>query len=257
MAITIMTSMSVRPSMSVPSDGSRPTPPARAVMSPWRWLAVTCLLLGVSGGIRFWREWQFAALAARSEARPFPLAQLPRTMGTWQADEGSETTLDPEVARFAGASEHIVRGYIDERSGERAAALILYGLATKVCGHVPEVCYPAAGYQVVRGPIDHSITVPGVKGPVRYRWAIYTKRVGRISQYVETYCTFLHRGDWLPETEKSRWKMFRYDPGLFKVQIEHFLSSLRESGEGPCEDLLAQFVRQVNDRLPPAGKAKG
>jgi hypothetical protein len=243
--------------MSVPIDDSRPTAPAQAVMSPWRWLAVTGLLLAISGGIRFWREWQFAALAARSEACPFPLAQLPRTMGTWRADESSEIPLDPEVALFAGASDHIARNYIDEKSGERASALILYGLGHLVSLHTPDVCYPTAGYRLVKGPIDHSITVEGVKGPVRYRWAIYMKRIGRISRYEETYCTFLHRGDWLSEAATSRWKVFRYDPGLFKVQIAAPVSSLGDNRESPCEGLLKEIVRQINDRLPTPGKTKG
>jgi hypothetical protein len=256
MAITNMTSMSVRPAMSRPIDGSRPTAPARAVMSPWRWAALTCLLLGISAGARFWREWQFAALAARSETCPFPLAELPRAMGTWQAAGGSEIRLDPEVALFAGASDHIVRDYIDEKTAERASALALYGLGPLVSPHTPELCYQAAGYKLVRGPIDHAITVPGVKGPVRYRWAIYAKRVGHVSRYEEAYCTFLHHGDWLPEAATTRWKMFRYDPGLFKVQIARSVSGLSENGKGPCEDLLGEIVRQVNNRLPPPGKAK-
>jgi hypothetical protein len=244
--------------MSVPTDDSRPMAPHRAVMSPWRWLAVTCLLLGVSGGLRFWREQQFAALAARSETCPFPLAQLPRVMGTWRAAEGSEVQLDPEVALFAGATDHIVRDYVDERSGERASVLILYGLGHQVSPHTPDLCYPAAGYQTVKGPIDHAITVTDVQGPVRYRWAIYTKReAGRIGRYEEAYVTFLHRGDWLPESASSRWKMFRYDPGLFKVQISHTVSGLSENGEGPCEDLLREIVRQINNQLPPTAIGKG
>ena len=115
-------------------------------------MAVTCLILGISGGLRYWREWQFAALAVDSANCPFPLAELPRTIGTWQADQGSETFLDPDVARVAGASEHIVRDYLDEKTGERASALILYGLGVTVFLHTPDVCYPAAGYQLVQGP---------------------------------------------------------------------------------------------------------
>jgi hypothetical protein len=215
------------------------------------------LLLGISGGIRFWREWQFAALAARSEACPFPLAEVPRVMGTWQAAAGADTKLDPDVAVTAGASDHVARDYIDEKTAERASALILYGLGNLVSLHTPDICYPAAGYQLVKGPIDRSITVPGITGPVRYRWAIYMKRVGRVSRYEEAYCTFRHRGEWLPETARSRWKMFRYDPGLFKIQIARSISSLSESGEGPCEDLLKQIVRRINDRLSPPGPGNG
>jgi hypothetical protein len=245
-----MTSMSVRPLLSVPADGARPKAPARAIMSPWRWAVVTCVLLGISAGFRYWREWQFAALAARSEACPFPLAELPRAMGTWRAAERAETKLDPEVARFAGASDHVVREYIDEKTGEQASVLVLYGLGYLVSPHTPNLCYTAAGYRAVRGPIDGSIAVPGLKDPVHYRWAIYTKRTGHLSRYEETYVTFLHRGDWLPDAASARWKMFRYDPGLFKVQIARDVSGLSESGKGPCEDLLKEIAAHINGRLP-------
>jgi hypothetical protein len=246
-----MTSMSVHPLVSAPADASRQTAATRSVMSPWSWMIVTCLLLGVSGGIRFWREWRFSALAVEKAVCPFPLAELPRSLGTWQASEDSEVQLDPEVARFAGASEHIVRSYLDDKTGEQATALILYGLGTMVYLHTPDVCYPSAGYRLYKGPIDRSITIPGRKAPVRYRWAIYTKQVGGISRYEETYHCFLHDGTWLPDVA-DRWKKFRYHPGLFKIQISHPVSSLSENGEGPGESLLVEFVRQIDNRLSAA-----
>jgi hypothetical protein len=246
-----MTSMSLRPLMSAKTEASRPTAKTRAIMSPWTWMAVTCLLLGLSGGIRFWRERKFSALAVESSACPFPLAELPRALGGWQATEDSEIQLDPEVARFAGASDHIVRNYVD-KTGEEATALALYGLGTMVYLHTPEVCYPAAGYQFFRGPIDRSIEVPGLRQPVRYRWAIYMKRVGGISRYEEVYYSFLHHGDWLPDVS-DRWKTFRYYPGLFKIQIGHAVSSLPEGPEGPCLPLLAEFARQISERITSAG----
>jgi hypothetical protein len=241
--------------MSAPADTSRRPAKTRAVISPRVWMAVTCLLLGISGGIRSWREWKFSALAVESAACPFPLAELPKAMGTWQATEDSEVQLDPEVARFAGASEHILRTYLDQKTGDQASALALYGPGRMVYPHVPEVCYPAAGYQLFRGPIDRSIAVAGVKGPVHYRWAIFTKRVGGLIRYEEVYYSFLHHGDWLPDVS-DRWKMFRYYPGLFKVQISHRASSLNEGGEGPCRDLLTEFIRRINERLPSAGSGE-
>ena len=219
-------------------------------------MIVTCLLLGVSGGIRYWRDSKFSALAAEGAASPFPLAELPKTMGQWQATDGPEAQLDPEVMRFAGASEHIARIYVDQKTGEQASALALYGLGTIVYSHLPDVCYPTAGYQLLKGPIEGSITVPGVEGPVRYRWAIYAKRVGSLYRYEEVYHTFLHHKDWVPDAS-DRWKMFRYYPGLYKIQIARTISSLPEDDKGPCRDLLGEFASQLNQRLPSAGSAGG
>lgn len=248
-----MTSMSLRPLMSVKTD---PAPAkSRVVVSPWVWMAVTCLLLGLSGGVRLWREWKFSALAVESAACPFPLADLPRTMSTWQTTETSEAQLDPEVMRYAGASEHVMRPYVDQKTGELASALTLYGLGPLVYVHTPDVCYPASGYQLIKGPIDRTISVPGVEGPVRYRWAVYTKRVGGLQRYEEVYCTFLHHGEWLPDAA-ARWKMFRYYPGLFKVQIAHPASGLQD-GDGPCLSLLTEIVSQISQRLTAARAGEG
>jgi Protein of unknown function (DUF3485) len=219
-------------------------------------MAVTCLLLGLSGGIRLWREWKFSALAVESAACPFPLTELPKTMGTWEVTDHSDAQLDPEVMRYAGASEHIARTYVDQKTGEQASVLALYGLGTVVYGHIPDICYPAGGYQLYKGPIDSSVTVPGVEGPVRYRWAIYAKRVGSIYRYEEVYHTFLHHKDWIPDAT-DRWKMFRYQPGLFKIQIAHAVSAMPEDDRGPCLSLLTEFVRRLNERLPSAGSGEG
>jgi hypothetical protein len=244
-----MTSMSLRPPMSSPIQVPRQPMAAKAFMSPWKWMAVTCLILGISGGVRYWREWKFASLAEKNEAAPFPLAQLPRAAGTWQAGENSETQLNPDVARIAGSTDHVVRNYLDEKTGEQASILVLYGLAATVFAHTPEVCYPASGYQIVKGPVDGTLTVPGVTVPVRYRWAIYVKRNGGTYRYEEAYYTFLHNGEWLPDIA-GRWKMFRYHPGIFKVQISHPVTNLTEDGKGtPCELLLTEIIRQVNEGL--------
>lgn len=214
-------------------------------------MAVTCLLLGIFGGFRLWREWQFHSLAVRSTAPPFHLADLPRTIGTWQGSESSDSQLDPEVARFAGASEHITRGFYDEKTGERASALVLYGLAALVHTHTPDVCYPAAGFQLLKGPKSYEMQVPGLGSPLHFRWAIYSKRIAGVTRYEETYHTFLHDGAWLPDVA-GRWKTFRYRPGLFKIQISHPATSLSESGEsGPCVDLLKEIARQIEARLHP------
>jgi Protein of unknown function (DUF3485) len=241
--------------MKLPSDAPRQTVTPRAVRSPWVWMTVTCLILGISGGIRFWRERQFTTLAVESEASPFPLRQLPGVLGTWQVIEGSQVPLDPEIARIAGSSDHIQRRYLEEKTGEQAWTLILYGLAAQVFGHTPDACYPSAGYQLIKGPLDRSITVPGVKDPVRYHWAIYAKRDGALSRYEESFFTFRYNGEWVPDVS-NRWKQFRYHPGLFKVQIARAVTTLNEPGESPGESLLIEIVRQINDRLSPGASGR-
>ena len=212
-----MTSLTIRSPHHSASEAPQHIP-ARSLTSPWMWMVVACLLLGISGGIRYWREQQFATLAAESGSPPFQLAELPRTLGDWRSEEAADGQLDPKVAQIAGSTDYIVRTYLNEKSGDQMSTLILYGLAEQVFGHMPDVCYPSAGYQLVKGPVDRELKVPGLKDPVRYRWAIYMKRIGGLGTYQEAYHTFYHDGQWMPDTS-NRWKSFRYHPGMFKIQL--------------------------------------
>ncbi|MGZ3353684.1 MAG: exosortase-associated EpsI family protein, partial [Isosphaeraceae bacterium] len=101
-------------------------PPAKL---EWRWIALVCMLLVVSGAIRYWRDWQFQSLSRESEMPPFPLKEFPKELGSWRVFEGSEATLEPDIARIAGASDYLIRTYVDEKSGESAVVMIIYGLA--------------------------------------------------------------------------------------------------------------------------------
>jgi hypothetical protein len=190
-------------------------------------------------------------LTAKSQVTLFPLNELPLKLQNWRANEGEEAQLDPEVAKFAGSVEHIIRNYLNEKTGDQASTLVLYGLAIRTFGHLPDLCYPAAGYQLVKGPIDRTITVPGVDVPVQYRWAIYMKRVNGVSRYEEAYHTFLHAGEWVSEIQ-GRWKSFRYKPGVFKIQIAHPVTTLTEDSEGPCQGLLSDLVREISTRVAQA-----
>jgi hypothetical protein len=248
---TVVTNLAPAP---VSNEDGSPMNTARQLTSKtpvplWMWMIVACLLLGISGGIRFWRDRQFQALAAENAACPFPLRDFPNDLGTWQVDANTKPEqLDPEVVRIAGSSDHIIRTYIDKKSGEVVTVLILYGLANSVFAHTPEVCYPAAGYQAVDVPTDHEFSMSGLATPVRFRSAFFSKQAGGISQYQEVYYTFMHNGQWLPEVE-SRWKMFRYHPGMFKVQIQcAALGQSKDSENNPIRSLLREIVQEIDCR---------
>jgi hypothetical protein len=222
----------------------------KSVLSPWMWMMAACALLAISGGIRLWRDRQFQTLAQESATCPFPLNELPSTLGSWTLASASDVQMDPEIARIAGSSDHIIRVYTDQKSGESAKVLVVYGLASSVFGHTPEVCYPAAGYRLVDDPppVDHELSVAGSATPVRFRSGFFSKQIGGVSRYEEVYYTFLHNGQWLPEVA-SRWKQFRYHPGMFKVQLEHPVSGLSKQTENsPTEALLREIVQEIQRR---------
>jgi hypothetical protein len=219
-------------------------------------MVVTCLLLGISGGVRFWRDLKFSTLAKENTTSPFSLKELPRTLEDWYAPPELDSKLDPEIARLAGSSDHIIRIYKNKKTDEQVTALVLYGLANSVFGHTPEVCYPAAGYQQSVASANHEFSVPDSLTKVIYRSAAFIRGTGAIGQYEEAgVCyTFLHNGEWLPELA-SRWKSFRYHPAIFKIQLQH--RSTRFAIEGsPTEGLLKHFVDEINSRVSHTNKTQ-
>src|SRR3954466_10930706 len=108
-------------SLSMISKSSMISKPSKSVVDPeglyhpgqvlaprirheWTWLILAGVFLGISGGHRYWRDWQFQSLSKENQSSPFPLKEFPKALGEWHEVEGLETRLDPEIARIAGSS---------------------------------------------------------------------------------------------------------------------------------------------------------
>jgi len=223
-----------------------------------RWALMLALLLGASGLVRYGRDLQFRALENESKASPFPLKEIPTVLGTWKMVEGAETTLDPQIARIAGSSDHIVRTYRSERTGEHATVLVLYGLAPLVWGHTPEICYPATGYKEIAAPRDVKIDVEAAGAEVPFRQAVYGISQGGASSYHDVYYSFRNAGEWAPDMG-VHWKRFRSHPGMFKIQVERRVESAGAKDDA-CRDLLAALVAEIEAKAgggPKAAKPAG
>jgi hypothetical protein len=250
-----MSSTLIQNTSSVPAssfDGSSEPNPTKvvdkAMMSPWKWLAVTCVMLSVSGGIRFWRDRQVRTLAQESAACPFKLDELPKDVGTWHVEDGIIAQLDPETARIAGSKEHLTRVYRDSKTGETAGVLLLYGPADSVFAHSPDVCYPASGYRPFGGrPVDRELKTATSPRPAVFRTSYFTKTIGGFDQYWEVFCTFRHNDQWLNDLA-TRWKMFRDHPAMFKIQIWRQTTGLITE-DSPTESLLKGIIEEVDRRL--------
>ena len=148
--------------------------------------------------------------------------------GDWHAVEGSDSQLDPEIARTAGSSDHIIRTYEDKKTGEQVTALVLYGLANSVFAHIPEVCYPASGFrQTARRRSINGSPSPAQRPPSNIvRRVSPGARAKSVNPKRQRFSyTFRHNGEWLPEVA-SRWKSFRYHPAIFKIQLQRRSSGL-------------------------------
>src|SRR4051812_6137484 len=70
---------------------------AKVTSSPVGWVAVSCVLLGISGGIHQWRDWKFQTLAQNETNCPFRLKELPRVLGNWRATDDPDGHLEPDI----------------------------------------------------------------------------------------------------------------------------------------------------------------
>ena len=211
----------------------------------WRWIALICVLLVISGAIRHWRDWQFQSLSRESEMPPFSLNEFPKELGSWRAAEGSEEALEPDIARIAGASDHLIRTYVDDKSGESAVVMIIYGLAYRVWPHVPDDCYPANGFKSVNPPEDIPIQVPGTSNRARFRMQNFVKSKAGLRDYRAVYHSFRNAGEWGLDMGRN-WKLFRYHPGMFKVIVQHQGSSSGlKSDNDSVHQLLGLIVREI------------
>jgi len=234
----------------VPQETSQA--PARPGREPrgwqWPWIISIGVLLILSGGGRYWRDQQFRSLTQESEKSPFPLAEFPKTLGGWQAVEGSDGQLEPEIARIAGSSDNFMRAYTNDQTGETVSVMVLYGLALRVFGHNPEICYPAAGYRRLPAP-DRNVTITTPDGKVKALF--YKQQFGKVKAGIsveqEVYHSYRNAGLWEPDMAKN-WKAFRYHPGMFKVQVQRQIIG---TGSDPAnvQQLIGRIVQELEDRL--------
>jgi hypothetical protein len=222
--------------------------PGRVLSSPWVWMTLASALLGASGGVRAWQDYRFATVQDRVEAPPFPLNDLPKTLGEWRVVEGGEARLAPEVARVAGCSDHVIRTYNNATTGVSLVVLVLYGPAQNVFGHRPEVCYPSAGYQVVEEAIRRTIA-RGAGPPAEFRSAVFARQRDQQRGREEVYYSFRHGERWAPDMAQF-WKDFRHHPSMFKVQVQRpVAASERRALENPTEQFLARLLPEIDRRV--------
>ncbi|MCH7591711.1 MAG: EpsI family protein [Planctomycetes bacterium] len=98
-----------------------------------------------------------ASLAYRPLGAPF--SNLPLHVGPYA--QRRETPLGEGILRVAGVDRYVQREYVDLVSGKSVDLYVGYwGYQNLGMGHGPEVCYPAAGWQVEGKAQERALRFP-------------------------------------------------------------------------------------------------
>ncbi|RUL84916.1 exosortase-associated EpsI family protein [Tautonia sociabilis] len=251
-----------------PSPASTSAPGRRLGPSPWLWMILGCALVAASGAVRVNQELQFADASRAAETPPFPMRDLPRTVGGHWEMVGEELELPPETQQIAGCSDYMYRAYEDDRTGVAVRVLVAFGPASLVYPHTPQVCFPANGYQHRGGPWrrviisdDASAADPGSSSadPLRFPFHVLTfgKATGGLENLQEVYYSFWHDGTWSPTAEATE-RLFRHRPAMIKIQVERPIIPGEKAGDadGPIEDFLRGLVPEIQRRLDAAATSR-
>ncbi|CAN5892894.1 hypothetical protein BH23PLA1_BH23PLA1_25450 [soil metagenome] len=219
--------------------------------SLWTWAILAASLLAIGGGVRAWQDQRFEAAVLDAKNPPYPMSDLPETVGPWRMI-GDEGQLDDRTIQIAGCSDYITRTYIDERTGVSLSVLVAYGPAERVFSHSPLACFPAVCFALDSEGKRHQVPTGRAQDreSAEFRSLIYAKRQAGLAERVEVYYSFRHAGQWSPDATGTQ-KRFRHDPAMFKVQVQRLVAPNEERGgpDHPTEEFLAELVPEIERRL--------
>ena len=209
----------------------------------WARVALACAVLVASGGARWWRARRIDAVLEQGKQSPFPLKDLPLTLGDWR---GEPATPDPEIVRTTGATDFTFRRFVNQSTGVALEVYVLYGPAVDLFLHAPENCYPAAGFAAEAGrrrahgrggPAPGPVPDPGLRA-----------RGGARTDLQEVYYSWRFQGRWSPDYGK--FKQLERIPGMFKVQLaRRVVGQERRDVGNPCEAFLQVLLPEIERRL--------
>jgi EpsI family protein len=216
----------------------------------WLRVAAACAILLGSAAVRAWQNRRIEQDLRVGLAKPrIDLEGIPFTLGDWK---GEPFKIDPQIARNTGADQVVTRRYVNQSTGAAVDVILLYGPAVEMFYHIPEHCYPSAGFVLHDGPEMRRIDAGGE--PVPFRSMVYAKGDGTQSELQEVYYTWWYRDR---ATGRFRWspdignqKHFERIPSMYKVHVARpVLGRERREVGNPSEAFLRELMPEMARRL--------
>ncbi|WZO99019.1 exosortase-associated EpsI family protein [Isosphaeraceae bacterium EP7] len=237
-----------------PAVATKPARLSRPARSVWTWAIPAIILLALSGAFRAWQDVRFAEEIALNKVVPFSLKKIPAKLGDWEILENGEALLDPRIIQIAGASDYVLRSYINKKNGVTVTALVLSGPAEAVIAHIPEVCYPANGYRPSDMPDIANIKVDNDHN-AQFRSLAYAKggSIGEPPFKEEVFYSFLFKGNWNP-FPASFSRITKRSPWVIKIQAQRRIgASENREIDNPSQDFLAKLLPEVEALIKASG----
>ena len=244
--------------MSAPDQNALGAPPrAGRAFGPsaglWVRVCLVCAALVASGLVRARQSERVDRALERGMESPVDLAALPMDLGPWR---GEDTVIDNEIVRGTGAIQVVTRRYVNQSTGVRVEVILLFGKAVNMYMHMPEICYPAAGFALESAPEDRQIPVDD--GSVTFRTMVYAKGQGARAEQQEVFYSWWYDGRWTPHVGVL--KHFERISGMYKVHVARNVAPGEAIGSGAgakspgqefLEELLPEFERRLAARNAP------
>jgi hypothetical protein len=232
-----------------PSAVKRPLANRAGAGISWSRVALACAILVAAGLLRWWQEQRIQAVIETGHVSPFPLKSLPMTLGSWRVPGDHEATLEPEIVQVTKCVDYIQRHYVNEQTGVGVDVLVLYGPST--IAHVPEVCYPGAGFSLVDGPHDRVFPVAG--GKADFASLIFAKGEGGAADRQQVFYALRYGGKWSVDLD---YKVINRLPGLYKIQLTRRVGERERVDIGnPCEAFLEAMLPEMERRITESSSA--
>ncbi len=202
-------------------------------------IAVAAVLAtGVVHGV--WTErWGVAAEPAAWAAK---LEQVPAVVGDWESRDAKVNQNES-----GGVSGTLHALYQNHRTGKEVTVYLVCGQPAPISIHTPDVCYGAAGYEVL-SPAPFAVLV-GAPAPAEFQTAVFRKTVASDQTLLRIFWSWSGNGEWRVPKEGPR-RAFAWHPALFKLYLIREMSSSDDPLEtDPCVDLMKHLLPRLQQSL--------
>jgi hypothetical protein len=205
-------------------------------------LAAFLIVLG-SGLLHGWwsNRWRPSLELAVAQAR---LPLVPVMFGDWERLQ--EQTVSLKEQQIAGIAGYLKREYVNRRTQQRMAVLLVCGKPGSIGAHTPEVCFAGAGFTQVSGAAKDSLVLANGAQRADLWRARFTKAVAGVPHHLLAYWSWNAGGDW-EAPENPRWH-FLGKRVLWKLYVSREILS-EEGDPGPCLEFLREFLPVLHGAL--------